>query len=62
MYETFIESVPLLKSLEVSRCFLTQFLLCSCPQSIKLVVKLVPQLTLATEKEIYLIAKEMAQV
>lgn len=28
------------------------FFLCSCPQSNKLVVKLVPQLTLTTEKEI----------
>lgn len=42
--------------------FSLKFFLCSCPQSIKLVVKLVPQLTLATEKAIYLIANKMAQL
>lgn len=54
MYETFIESVPLLKSLEVSICYFNSTLRNSNCSSVN---------SLMTEKrELYLIAKEMAHV
>lgn len=69
MYETFIESVPLLKSLEVSFIYFTSIIHFiiphySSPQQIEPVMKCAPHLTLSQEKEkeTCLIEKEMAQI